>query len=78
MTAFPSNPALELNYLPKLPRRRDWRIGIAGAGFIIRDCHLVAYRNAGFNPVAIASRRIGNGASRRRAAPHSPGPQFHR
>jgi predicted dehydrogenase len=40
----------------KLPRRRDWRIGVAGAGFIVRDCHLVAYRNAGFNPVAIASR----------------------
>ena len=47
---------LSLNYLPKLPRRTDWRIGCAGAGFIVRDCHLVAYRNAGFNPVAIASR----------------------
>lgn len=45
-----------LNYLPRLPRRRDWRIGCAGAGFIMRDCHLVAYRQAGFNPVAIASR----------------------
>lgn len=48
---------LSLNYLPRLPRRRDWRIGCAGAGFIMRDCHLVAYRQAGFNPVAIASRR---------------------
>src|SRR4051812_6017904 len=47
---------LSLDYLPRLPRRRDWRIGCAGAGFIMRDCHLVAYRNAGFNPVAIASR----------------------
>lgn len=46
----------ELDIHPKLPRRRDWRIGVAGAGFIVRDCHLVAYRNAGFNPVAIASR----------------------
>jgi predicted dehydrogenase len=45
------------NYLPRLPRRRDFRIGCAGAGFIMRDCHLVAYRQAGFNPVAIASRR---------------------
>ena len=45
-----------LNYLPRLPRRKDWRIGCAGAGFIMRDCHLVAYRQAGFNPVAIASR----------------------
>lgn len=43
-------------HLPTLPRRRDWRIGCVGAGFIMRDCHLVAYRNAGFNPVAIASR----------------------
>src|SRR5206468_4950694 len=47
----------ELDYLPRLPRRRDWRIGCIGAGFIMRDCHLVAYRQAGFNPVAIAARR---------------------
>jgi predicted dehydrogenase len=45
-----------LNYLPRLPRRKDFRIGCIGAGFIMRDCHLVAYRQAGFNPVAIASR----------------------
>ncbi|MFM8273460.1 MAG: Gfo/Idh/MocA family protein [Gemmata sp.] len=48
--------ALGLNYRPTLPRRLGWRIGCVGAGFIMRDCHLVAYRNAGFNPVAIASR----------------------
>src|SRR5438105_932300 len=48
---------LALNYLPRLPKRRDWRIGCIGAGFIMRDCHLVAYRQAGFNPVAIAARR---------------------
>lgn len=47
---------LSLNYLPRLPRRRDFRIGCVGAGFIMRDCHLVAYRDAGFNPIAIASR----------------------
>src|SRR6516225_6004734 len=47
---------LSLNYLPSLPVRKDWRIGCIGAGFIMRDCHLVAYRQAGFNPVAIASR----------------------
>src|SRR5581483_7998688 len=52
----PLSPDLSLNYLPRLPRRKDWRIGCAGAGFIARDCHLVAYRQAGFNPVAIASR----------------------
>jgi predicted dehydrogenase len=49
-------PDPPLNYLPTLPRRKDWRIGCVGAGFIMRDCHLVAYRSAGFNPVAIASR----------------------
>jgi len=47
---------LSLDYLPRLPRRKDFRIGCLGAGFIMRDCHLVAYRQAGFNPVAIASR----------------------
>jgi predicted dehydrogenase len=48
----------QLNYLPRLPRRKDWRIGCIGAGFIMRDCHLVAYRQAGFNPVAITSRQF--------------------
>jgi predicted dehydrogenase len=47
---------VSLDYLPRLPRRKDFRIGCLGAGFIMRDCHLVAYRQAGFNPVAIASR----------------------
>ena len=35
---------------------KDTPIGCIGSGFIIADCHLVAYRRAGFNPVAIASR----------------------
>src|SRR5262245_54700994 len=48
--------SLELDYLPRLPRRKDFGIGCIGAGFIMADCHLVAYRQAGFNPVAIASR----------------------
>jgi len=48
---------LSLDYLPRLPKRKDFRIGCIGAGFIMRDCHLVAYRQAGFNPVAIASRK---------------------
>lgn len=47
-----------LEYLPKLPRNREMGIGCIGAGFIMADCHLVAYRNAGFNPVAIASRNL--------------------
>ena len=54
--SLPSDPALGLNYRPTLPRRKDWRIGCIGAGFIMKDCHLLAYRNAGFNPVALASR----------------------
>src|SRR5215218_5305379 len=55
-TSPPADAALGLNYRPTLPRRKDWRIGCVGAGFIMKDCHLVAYRQAGFNPVAIASR----------------------
>src|SRR5262249_23498932 len=47
---------LSLNYLPRLPKRKDIGIGCIGTGFIMRDCHLVAYRQAGFNPVAIAGR----------------------
>ncbi len=59
---------LSLNHDPRLPARMDWRIGCIGAGFIMRDCHLVAYRNAGFNPVAIASRT--EGAARAVATQH--------
>src|SRR5438034_1060697 len=47
---------MELSIYPPLPQRKDFRIGILGSGFIVNDCHLVAYRKAGFNPVAIASR----------------------
>jgi len=47
---------MDLNVHPPMPRRKDFRIGILGSGFIVNDCHLVAYRKAGFNPVAIASR----------------------
>ena len=47
---------MDLRIAPELPKRMDWRIGCVGSGFIMRDCHLVAYRKAGFNPVAIASR----------------------
>ncbi|MGV3772308.1 MAG: Gfo/Idh/MocA family protein [Verrucomicrobiales bacterium] len=47
---------MDLNIAPRLPQNKEWRIGIAGSGFIVNDCHLAAYRKAGFNPVAIASR----------------------
>jgi len=53
----PSDFPYDLDYRPRLPARRDIGIGCIGAGFIMADCHLVAYRNAGLNPVAIASRR---------------------
>ncbi len=46
---------LDLAIDPVLPARRDFRIGCIGAGFIMRDCHLVAYGAAGFTPHAIAS-----------------------
>jgi predicted dehydrogenase len=46
------------DFCPPLPRRLDVGIGCIGAGFIMRDCHLVAYRQAGFRPVAIASRNL--------------------
>ena len=48
---------LELATLPEMPKRLDYRIGIIGAGFIVRNCHLEAYRKAGFNPVAITCTR---------------------
>ncbi len=48
--------SLDLDYLPHMPRDRSVGIGCIGAGFIMADCHLVAYRQVGFNPVAIASR----------------------
>ena len=49
--------SLDLDYQPRLPRDKQRTIGCIGAGFIMADCHLVAYRKAGFNPLAIASRR---------------------
>jgi len=53
----------ELNHLPVLPKDRTPRIGCIGSGFIMTDCHLVAYRKAGFNPVAVFSRDKGKAAS---------------
>jgi predicted dehydrogenase len=50
------NIDLNLEHLPVLPRKRDFRIGAIGAGFIMRDIQLVAYRDAGYNVVAIAAK----------------------
>ena len=46
----------DLGHLPEFPARRDLGIGVIGAGFIVRDCQLVAYGDAGFNVVGITSR----------------------
>ncbi|MER8861798.1 Gfo/Idh/MocA family oxidoreductase, partial [Mesorhizobium sp. M0757] len=37
-------------------RTKEYRIGCIGAGMIMAECHLAAYREAGFNVMAIASR----------------------
>lgn len=47
---------MDLTSPPAQPVRKDRRIGVLGSGFIVAECHLVAYRSAGYNPVAIASR----------------------
>jgi len=46
---------LEQATRPALPQRKDYKIGIIGAGFIVEHCHLVAYQKAGFTPYAITS-----------------------
>jgi len=46
---------LDLDQEPLLPRQRH-TIGIVGAGWIVRECHLPAYLKAGLNVEAIASR----------------------
>jgi predicted dehydrogenase len=59
MTATSANivaDSLDLAYQPVMPADRSVGIGCIGAGFIMSDCHLVAYRQAGFRPVAIVSR----------------------
>jgi predicted dehydrogenase len=51
---------IDLNTGPDLPPNTDYGIGCIGAGFIMKDIHLVAYGEAGFNVVAIASRTPAN------------------
>ena len=55
--------AIQTAHLPKLPQDLSTPIGCIGSGFIMADCHLPAYRQAGFNPVAIASRTPTNAAA---------------
>jgi hypothetical protein len=42
----------DLNIGPNLPPKTNYGIGAIGAGFIMRDIHLPAYREAGFDVVA--------------------------
>jgi predicted dehydrogenase len=46
---------LDLGIAAVLPHDRSMKIGCIGAGFIMRDCHLEAYRQVGFHPRAITS-----------------------
>ncbi len=49
--------ANSLGFEPDAPiRARGFRIACVGAGMIMAECHLAAYRQAGFPVVAIASR----------------------
>ena len=54
------NNSLTINYLPQLPQNKTVGIGCVGSGFIMADCQLVAYRQVGFNPVAITARTRAN------------------
>ncbi len=56
MEQINTTEGIQLDYLPRMPQDKSRAIGCIGSGFIMADCHLVAYRQAGFNPVAIASR----------------------
>jgi predicted dehydrogenase len=46
-------PLFELNYKPALPIKADYGIGVVGAGQIVNQAHLPAYKNAGFRVLAI-------------------------
>jgi predicted dehydrogenase len=46
-------PLFTLDYAPKLPSKADYGIGIIGAGQIVNQAHLPAYRKAGFRVLAI-------------------------
>jgi predicted dehydrogenase len=52
------SPDFDLDLVPPTlaPLRTDYGIGAVGAGFIMRDVHLKAYADAGFNVMAITSR----------------------
>ncbi len=45
---------LNLDHVAPPPKKKDYGIGVVGAGFIVRDIQLVAYTHAGYNVRAIA------------------------
>ncbi len=45
---------LNLEHTAPPPAKKDYAIGVVGAGFIVRDIQLVAYAHAGYNVRAIA------------------------
>jgi predicted dehydrogenase len=49
---------VELNYRPVLPAKMGYAIGICGAGGIVNDAHLPAYRKAGFRVAGIYDRDL--------------------
>ncbi len=51
-----TSQSASLNHLPPRLKGRGLGIGVVGAGFIVRDCHLPAYANAGFRVLGITSR----------------------
>ena len=50
--------ATHLGYKAPSPIRKDYGIGAIGAGFIMRDVHLVAYRRAGYRVAAITAQDV--------------------
>jgi len=62
---------LSLNYLPRLPRRKDFRIGCIGAGFIMRDCQSRGLPPGRVQPGGDQLAKSGARTKRRRVARHS-------
>jgi predicted dehydrogenase len=55
-------------HLPAMPDRPEMLgIGVVGAGFIVRDCQLPAYKSAGFRVVGLTSRTRSEAESTARA-----------
>jgi predicted dehydrogenase len=52
------HPGEDLCHRARLPQRCSLGVGVVGAGFIVRDCHLVAYTDASFHVVGITSRSV--------------------